>query len=99
VEPANREGRSSWRDFLIGLKKRGLSGVTYVLSDHHEGLHQAIAELLPSALWQRRYVHYLRNALDHCPKTAEESCLKELRELYDHHTLPEALERLSRIDR
>ena len=100
VELANRESRSSWRDFLIGLKKRGLSQVTYVVSDHHEGLKQAIAEVLPEALWQRCYVHYLRNALDHLPKKAEESCLKELRELYDRHTLPEAQEGLSRwIDR
>ena len=100
VELPHRESRSSWKDFLIGLKKRGLSGVTYVVSDHHEGLKQAIAELLPSALWQRCYVHYLRNALDHLPKKAEDSCLKELREPYDRHTLPEAQEGLSRwIDR
>ena len=96
VELANRESRSSWRDFLIGLKKRGLSQVTYVVSDHQEGLKQAMAEVLPEALWQRGYVHYLRKALDHLPKKAEESCLKELRELY----LPEAQEGLSRwIDR
>ena len=74
--------------------------MTYAVSDHHEGLKQAIAEVLPEALWQRCYVHYLRNALDHLPKTAEETCLKELRELYDRHTLPEAQEGLSRwIDR
>src|ERR1700691_1088442 len=27
VEMANRESRSSWKDFLIGLRKRGLNGV------------------------------------------------------------------------
>ena len=27
VETANRESRSSWRDFLLGLKGRGLRGV------------------------------------------------------------------------
>ena len=70
------------------------------MSDHPEGLKQAIAEFTPEALWQRCYVHYLRNALDHLPKTAEESCLKELRELDDRHTLTEAQEGLSRwIDR
>lgn len=100
VELANRESRSSWKDFLVGLKKRGLSGVTFVVSDHHEGLRQAIGELLPEALWQRCYVHYLRNALDHLPKTAEEACLKELQELYDRHTLKDAEESLSRwVDR
>ena len=28
VELANRESRSSWRDFLLGLKARGLHGMT-----------------------------------------------------------------------
>ena len=28
VELANRESRSSWRDFLLGLRKRGLTGVS-----------------------------------------------------------------------
>src|SRR6516164_7338678 len=33
VELANRESRSSWRDFLSGLKQRGLAGVEFVVSD------------------------------------------------------------------
>src|SRR5689334_12340127 len=32
VELANRESRSSWRDFLLGLKARGLHGVEFVIS-------------------------------------------------------------------
>src|SRR3954452_21769891 len=33
VEMANRESRSAWRDFLVGLKARGLKGVELVVSD------------------------------------------------------------------
>src|ERR1700732_4836164 len=33
VELANRESRSSWRDFLLGLKARGLHGVEFVVAD------------------------------------------------------------------
>jgi transposase-like protein len=29
IELANRESRSSWKDFLLALKRRGLSGVEY----------------------------------------------------------------------
>jgi transposase-like protein len=29
VELANRESRSSWRDFLLALKRRGLNGVEF----------------------------------------------------------------------
>lgn len=33
VELANRESASSWRDFLVALKQRGLGGVELVVSD------------------------------------------------------------------
>jgi putative transposase len=49
VELANRESRSSWRDFLLELRQRGLSGVEFVVSDDR----QAIVEVLPEAAWQR----------------------------------------------
>jgi len=68
VELANRESRSSWREFLSGLKVRGLAGVEFVVSDNHEGLKAAIREVLPAAAWQRCYVHFLRNALDYVPR-------------------------------
>src|SRR6516162_4618256 len=56
VELANRESRSSWREFLSGLKTRGLCGVEFVVSDNHEGLKAAIREVLSEAAWQRCYV-------------------------------------------
>jgi putative transposase len=90
VELANRESVSSWREFLVGLKQRGLHGVELVVSDHHEGLRQSIAQILPEAVWQRCYVHFLRNALDHLPRKADDDCLKELRWLYDRRDLEEA---------
>ena len=82
VELANRESRSSWRDFLLGLRERGLSGVEFVVSDDHAGLRQAIVEVLPEAAWQRCYVHFLRNALDYMPRKVDDDCLRELRWLY-----------------
>jgi putative transposase len=90
VELANRESRSSWRDFLLGLRERGLSGVEFVVSDDHAGLRQAIVEVLPEAAWQRCYVHFLRNALDYVPRKVDDDCLRELRWLYDRRDLAEA---------
>jgi putative transposase len=40
VELANRESRSSWSDFLHGLKARGLNGVELIVSDDHTGLRR-----------------------------------------------------------
>ena len=75
IELANRESRSSWREFLSGLKARGLAGVEFVVSDNHEGLKAAIREVLPEAAWQRCYVHFLRNALDYVPRKVDDDCL------------------------
>jgi len=90
VELANRESHSSWREFLTGLKGRGLFGVGFVVSDNHPGLKQAIREVLPGAAWQRCYVHFLRNALDHLPRKLADDCLQELRWIYDRRELAEA---------
>src|SRR5580765_4173393 len=86
---ANRESRSSWRDFLSGLKARGLAGVEFVVSDNHKGLKAAIREVLPEAAWQRCYVHFLRNALDYVPRKVDDDCLQELRWFYDRRNLAE----------
>lgn len=90
VEMANRESASSWKEFLLTLKQRGLKGVELVVSDDHAGLKKAIAEVLPEAMWQRCYVHFLRNALDYLPRKADDDCLRELRWLYDRRDLYEA---------
>jgi Transposase, Mutator family len=83
------ESRSSWRDFLSGLKQRGLFGVEFVVSDGHPGPKAAIREVLPEAVWQRCYVHFLRNALDYVPRRVDDDCLMELRWFYDRRDLTE----------
>lgn len=90
VDLANRESQTSWREFLLGLKQRGLTGVEFVVSDDHAGLKKAIAEILPTAVWQRCYVHFLRNALDYLPRRGDDDCMMELRWLYDRHDIQES---------
>jgi transposase-like protein len=90
VELAGRESATSWRDFLLGLKARGFCGARMAITDDHAGLKRALAEVLPEAAWQRCYVHFLRNALDHLPRKADDDCLTELRWLYDRRDAAEA---------
>ena len=90
VEQANRESTTSWKDFLLSLKKRGLSGVRLTITDDHAGLKKAVREVLPEAVWQRCYVHFLRNAMDHLPRKADDDCLQELRWIYDRRDSAEA---------
>jgi hypothetical protein len=53
VETANRESQSSWKEFLLRLKERGLSGVEFVVSDDHAGLKKAIGDVLSEEAWLR----------------------------------------------
>ena len=95
VDMANRESRSSWKDFLLGLRQRGLHAVEFIVADDHAGLRSAIREVLPEAAVQRCYVHFLRNALDHLPRKADDDCLQELRWFYDRRSVEEARRDLS----
>ena len=90
VELANRESISSWKEFLLGLRSRGLTGVELVVTDDHAGLRAAVAEVLPEAAWQRCYVHFLRNCLDHLPRKGDDDSLRELRWIYERRNLGEA---------
>ena len=72
-------GIRSLEGFLVKLKARGLKGVELVVSDDHAGLVAAIGEAVPETAWQRCYVHFLRNALDHLPRKNADDCLQEPR--------------------
>jgi putative transposase len=61
------EAATFWLDFLRGLQRRGLAGVKLVISDAHEGLKAAIAQVF-KASWQRCRVQCLRNLLATVPK-------------------------------
>ncbi len=61
-----------------------------LVSRKHEGLKQAVIQTFVGALWQRCYVHFLRNALDHLPRKKDNDCIIELRWIYERRTVTEA---------
>jgi putative transposase len=83
------ETEAFWREFLRSLVRRGLAGVQLVISDAHEGLKQAIAQVL-SAPWQRCTVHFLRDALGHCPKDLQQLVGAAIRPIFRANNLEEA---------
>ena len=86
-----REPIDSWRDFLVGLKERGLHGVEFVVTDGTmPGSRRRCARCWRRRAYQRCYVHFLRNALDYVPRKVDDDCLQELRWLYDRRDLGEA---------
>jgi putative transposase len=83
------ETEAFWREFLRSLVRRGLAGVQLVVSDAHEGLKQAIAQVL-SCPWQRCTVHFLRDALGHCPKDLQQLVGAAIRPIFRAGSLEEA---------
>ena len=83
------ESEPFWREFLKGLVARGLCEVKLVISDAHEGLKKAIREVLLEASWQRCTVHFMRNALAHVPRAAQQMVAAYIRTIFaqpDHTT-------------
>ena len=68
LDVGDSEDEVFWREFLTGLKKRGLGGVKLVISDQHAGLVAAISRALQGVAHQRCRVHFIRNVLAHVAK-------------------------------
>ena len=91
------ESSATWTDFLLGLKKRGLTGLLMITSDAHEGILNAIGKVFPTVPWQRCQFHFIRNITDKAPKKYQAGLQTELQELFNCKTLTEARKVRDRI--
>lgn len=62
------EAEIHWRNFLQSLKDRGMYGVSFAVSDDHEGLKKALISTFPGVNWQRCQFHLQRNAQSYVTK-------------------------------
>jgi transposase-like protein len=102
IDCGEAETEAFWRSFLRSLVKRGLAGVQLVVSDAHEGLKNAIGQVL-GAPWQRCTVHFLREALGHARREQQPMLAALIRPIFNAESgeqarelLGEAIERLER---
>lgn len=84
------ESSATWTDFLLSLKKRGLTGLLMITSDAHEGILNAIGKVFPTVPWQRCQFHFSRNITDKAPKKYQTGLRAELQELFNCKTMAEA---------
>jgi putative transposase len=96
VDVGEAETEAFWREFLRGLRARGLTGVRLCISDAHEGLKQAIAKVL-GCPWQRCTVHFLRDMLGHVAKVQQPMIAAAIRGIFQATSLAEARERLIEV--
>jgi putative transposase len=92
------EAEIHWREFLKNLQRRGLSGVTLIISDDHVGLGAARKSVFPSVAWQRCLFHLAQNAGAYVPKIEmKEEISQSIRDIFDCPDLHMAQECKKRI--
>lgn len=85
------ESKDGWCALLQELRTRGVSQVDLLVSDGHEGLLAAVADLFPSTLRQRCLVHKQRNVLSAIPKREQQEVNTELKGIWQQEKKEEAL--------
>jgi putative transposase len=96
LDVGEAETESFWRAFLRSLRARGLDGVRLAISDAHQGLKAAIAQVL-GCPWQRCTVHFLRDMLGHVARTQQPLVSGAIRGIFTATTAAEARERLAQV--
>lgn len=91
------ESGTTWTDFLLGLKKRGLTGLLMITSDAHDGILKAIGKVFPTVPWQRCQFHFIRNITDKAPKKYQTGLRAELQEMFNCKSIEKARTIRSRI--
>ncbi len=84
------ESKQTWTEFLLGLQKRGLSGIFLITSDAHEGLRHALSKVYPNVPWQRCQFHFSKNISEKAPKKYQAGIRAELQEMFNSDTVAEA---------
>ena len=62
VAPNENGAKKAWRELLESLRNRGIEQVQLFIADGFIGLENVIAEIYPTAKFQRCLVHVLRNS-------------------------------------
>jgi putative transposase len=96
LDVGEAETEAFWREFLRGLRARGLDGVRLCISDAHAGLKAAIAQVLDCP-WQRCSVHFLRDMLGHVHKTQQPMIAAAIRGIFTATSAAEARARLGQV--
>lgn len=76
------EPKESWKEFLLWLRGRGLSGVRLVTGDKSLGMLGALEEVFPEARSQRRAVRFYRNVFGKVPRQKRTRVAKMLKAIH-----------------
>ena len=87
------EAESSWERFLNRLYHRGLKGnsLKLVARDGNKGLKNALATVFPNTNQQPCWAHKLRNVANRLPKSLQDACINQARDIYNADSYHQAL--------
>lgn len=91
------ESKETWRNFLLDLKNRGLSGLRMVTYDAHESIRYALNQVFPGVAWQRGQIHFSRNIADKAPKKYQAGIRAELQEMFQCRIIEDARKKKAEI--
>ena len=97
IRIGDSESEAFWLETFRWLKKRGLEGVHYVVSDDHSGLVQAIQRCFQGAIWQRCQVHFMRNILSHTSSKYKQEMSDGLKRIFSSDSAEEARQRFDEL--
>ncbi len=95
IDVAHTETEATYGDLFKDLKKRGLKGVQLVISDHHEGLQNAIKRHFQGASWQHCQTHFHRNIKGITPPKHQREVAQALKDVFNAPDQATAQQRLS----
>jgi len=88
---SSEESKDGWSALLQELRRRGVKEIDLIVTDGHEGLLAAIADLFPATLRQRCLVHKQRNLMSAIPKREQQEVMTELKGIWSCEKKEEAL--------
>jgi len=93
-----RESEESWRSVLLDLKDRGLvESPKLATGDGSLGFWRALAQVFPSTVHQRCWVHKTMNVLDKLPKSVQPAAKAHLHEIWMSATKADAIKAFDRF--
>ncbi len=76
------ESKESWKEFLLWLRGRGLSGARLVTGDKSLGMLGALEEVFPEARYRRCAVRFCRNVFGKVPRRKRTRVAKMLNAIH-----------------
>ena len=91
IEDGVRESTQSWREVLLGMKRRGFTRpAKLAVGDGALGFWSALSEVYPQTRTQRCWMHKFGNVLNYLPKSSQPKAKQDLHEIWMAETRAQA---------